>query len=144
MPLIDPLEQERVMANPNLIDVRDHWHFVSNGAESYWYIAAGGPASKTIEAQVVLDRAVALEEELQYAWTCQHGNDYRDHSCLECWGDGSETISRCKECGADTWHGRSRNRRASTLPGEAGLRSGNHSTRRRCSRTDNACVGNLR
>jgi len=52
------------MANPNLIDVRDHWHFVSNGAESYWFTAAGGPASKTIEAQVVLDRAVALEAKL--------------------------------------------------------------------------------
>ena len=45
-----------------------------------------------------------LRTELQYAWTCPHGNDYRDRSCLVCWGDGSEDMLSCEECGADTWH----------------------------------------
>ena len=50
------------------------------------------------------DEVTALETELQYAWTCPHGNDYRDHGCLSCWGDGTEVMVRCDECDAGTWH----------------------------------------
>ncbi len=50
------------------------------------------------------DEVAVLETDLQYAWTCPHGNDYRDRSCLECWGDGTEVISDCDTCNAGTWH----------------------------------------
>lgn len=50
------------------------------------------------------DEVAVLETELQYAWTCPHGGDYRDNSCLSCWGDGSETMDHCDTCSAGTWH----------------------------------------
>lgn len=67
-------------------------------------LAMSGDHGVTATIDGFSDEVAVLETDLQYAWTCPHGNDYRDHACLECWGDGTEVLESCDECKAGTWH----------------------------------------
>jgi hypothetical protein len=35
---------------------------------------------------------------------CPHGDFYADRSCVRCFGDGTEELEECDQCGAQTWH----------------------------------------
>jgi len=45
-----------------------------------------------------------LRTELGQAGKCPHGDFYRDRTCVECFGDGTEEMRQCGECGTQTWH----------------------------------------
>ena len=45
-----------------------------------------------------------LRTALEQAGKCPHGGLYKDRTCVECFGDGSEETRECSECGAKTWH----------------------------------------
>ena len=45
-----------------------------------------------------------LRTELESAGQCPHGGFYSDRSCVECFGDGTEEMLECSECGTRTWH----------------------------------------
>ncbi len=45
-----------------------------------------------------------LRTELGQAGKCPHGGFYKDRTCVECFGDGTEEMRECSECGTKTWH----------------------------------------
>jgi len=45
-----------------------------------------------------------LRTELEQAGKCPHGSFYKDRTCIECFGDGTEAMRECSECGTKTWH----------------------------------------
>lgn len=45
-----------------------------------------------------------LRTELERAGKCPHGGFYEDRTCVECFGDGTEEMQECSECGTKTWH----------------------------------------
>ncbi len=45
-----------------------------------------------------------LRTELEQAGKCPHGDFYRDRTCVECFGDGTEEMRQCGKCGIQTWH----------------------------------------
>lgn len=45
-----------------------------------------------------------LKEELAFAGKCPHGACYEDRSCVRCFGDGTEELLECSECGTQSWH----------------------------------------
>jgi len=45
-----------------------------------------------------------LRTELEQAGKCSHGSSYTDRSCIECFGDGTEEMWECSQCGVETWH----------------------------------------
>lgn len=45
-----------------------------------------------------------LRTELEQAGKCPHGDFNRDRTCVECFGDGTEEMRQCGECGTQTWH----------------------------------------
>ena len=45
-----------------------------------------------------------LKTELGQAGNCPHGGLYKDRNCVECFGDGTEEMRECSECGIQTWH----------------------------------------
>ena len=45
-----------------------------------------------------------LKTELGQAGNCPHGGLYKDRTCVECFGDGTEEMRECSECGIQTWH----------------------------------------
>ena len=57
---------------------------------------------------VEVDKLKAMVEEqrieLEYAGKCVHGNFYRNRDCISCFGDGTEKMQECSECGHQTWH----------------------------------------
>jgi Skp family chaperone for outer membrane proteins len=48
--------------------------------------------------------AERLREELEQSGLCPHQRFYEDRSCVECFGDGTEKMRECSECGTKTWH----------------------------------------
>ena len=45
-----------------------------------------------------------LRTELEQAGKCPHGGFYKDRTCVECFGDGTEEMRECNACGTKTWH----------------------------------------
>ena len=45
-----------------------------------------------------------LRAEAEQAGKCPHGSFYKDRSCVECFGDGTEEMRKCSQCGVETWH----------------------------------------
>lgn len=45
-----------------------------------------------------------LRTELEQAGKCPHGGFYKDRTCVECFGDGTEEMRECGECRTKTWH----------------------------------------
>ncbi len=45
-----------------------------------------------------------LRTELGQAGKCPHGGLYKEGTCVDCFGDGTEETQECGECGTDTWH----------------------------------------
>src|SRR3990170_4561702 len=45
-----------------------------------------------------------LKTELGQAGNCPHGGLYKDRTCVEGFGDGTEEMRECSECGIQTWH----------------------------------------
>ncbi len=45
-----------------------------------------------------------LRTELEQAGKCPHGGFYKDRTCVECFGDGTEAMRECSACGSKTWH----------------------------------------
>jgi myosin heavy subunit len=35
---------------------------------------------------------------------CPHGGFYKERTCVECFGDGTEEMQQCKPCKSKTWH----------------------------------------
>src|SRR3990167_10580374 len=45
-----------------------------------------------------------LRTELERSGLCPHERPYKDRTCVECFGDGTEEMRECSACGAKTWH----------------------------------------
>ncbi|TAK09176.1 hypothetical protein EPO44_01590, partial [bacterium] len=62
-------------------------------------IAQAEERVKKIEAE-----AEQLQEELERSGLCPHEKLYEDRTCVECFGDGTEEMRQCGECGTQIWH----------------------------------------
>ena len=45
-----------------------------------------------------------LMSDLTKAGVCPHGILYKEETCIDCFGDGTEQRQDCSECGLQTWH----------------------------------------
>ncbi len=66
------------------------------GSHTQWLIETDFPT--------LLAGIQRLKDELARAGMCPHGSFYKDQKCVDCFGDGTEEVQECSECGTQTWH----------------------------------------